>query len=161
MRRMEAAMGFQRRAWMAERLAWVALGLLVAAGLLGALGRGGWLSEAQAVTADGSLRLRYQRVQRLLTSSSVEVSALARPADGVVDLKLGREVLEGWQIRAVLPPPAASVGGAGTLALRFPAGDAPAPVAILEVEPRRAGLRTITVGAGDGPPTRLRVLVWP
>jgi len=158
---MEAAMGFQRRAWAAERFALLALGLLVAAGLLGALGRGGWLSETETQTADGSLRLRYQRVQRLLTSSSVEVSALARPADGVVELRLGRELLEGWQIRTVLPPPAASRGEAGTLVLRFPAGDAPAPVAILEVEPERAGLRTITVGAGDGPPARLRVLVWP
>jgi hypothetical protein len=158
---MEAAMGFQRRAWRTERLAWVALGLLVAAGLLGALGGGGWLSEAQAVTADGSLQIRYQRVQRLLTSSSVEVSALARPADGVVELRLGRELLEGWQIRTVLPPPAASRGEAGTLVLRFPAGDAPAPVAILEVEPERAGLRAITVGAGAGPLARLRVMVWP
>lgn len=161
MRRMEAAMGYQRRAWAVERLAWFVLALLVAAGLLGGFGRGGWLSEGRIGTADGLLEFRYQRVQRLLTSSDLEIVAPVRPADGALDVRLGRDLLDDWQIRTVLPPPAASRGEAGTLLLRFAAGDGPAPVAALEVEPKRAGLRTITIGAGDGPPARLRVLVWP
>lgn len=159
--RMERQMGYQRRAWAIERLAWAALVLLVAAGLLGVLGRGGWLSDSQTVTADGLLRLRYQRVQRLLAPCNIEVTALARPADDALDLRLGRDLLEHWRVRTVLPPPAASRGEAGTLLLRFPAGSAPAPVVVLEVEPKRAGLRTVTIGAGDGPLASLRVLVWP
>lgn len=160
-RRMEAHMAHQRRAWTVERLAWAALALLMAAGLLGALGRGGWLSDSRIVTADGLLHLRYQRVQRLLAPSNIEVTALARPADGVLDLRLGRDLLDDWQVRTVLPPPAASHGESGTLLLRFSVGAVPAPIVVLELEPRRAGLRTIAIGAGDGPPARLRVLVWP
>lgn len=160
-RRMEAEMVHQRRAWAVERLAWFALAAVVAAGLLGALGRGGWLSDTRAVAADGALGFRYQRVQRLLAESDIEVTALARPVGGALELRLGRDLLDGWQVRTVLPPPAASRGEAGSLVLRFPVGASPAPVVVLRLEPRRAGLRAMTIGAADGPPARLRVLVWP
>lgn len=160
-RRMEAQMGYQRRAWTAERVAWAALAVLVAAGLLGALGRGGWFSDAEVVTADGMLGVRYQRAQRLLAESEIEVTALARPAEGALDLRLGRDLLDDWQVRTVLPPPAASRGDAGALVLRFPVGAAPAPVVLLRLEPRRAGLRAMTVSAEGGPPARLNILVWP
>ena len=87
-------MAHQRRAWATERLAWAALAALVAAGLLGAFGRGGWLSDARATTEDGALSVRYQRVQRLLAQSTIEVAALSPPADGTLELRLGRDLLD-------------------------------------------------------------------
>jgi hypothetical protein len=160
MRRMEAQAAFQRRAWAWERVSWAALALIVAAGLLGLLGRQGWLSDAAAETADGVLRIRYQRMQRLLAPTDLEVEVLETRPDGFVDLRLGRDLLEDWQVQSITPSPAASRGESGTLVLRFPVAAGPAPVARLRLEPTRIGPREATVGAG-GAPARLRVLVWP
>lgn len=158
---MERAAGFQRRVWAVERAAWLGLALVVGAGLLGALGRGGPLSDAEATTPDGALRIRYERVQRLLASTIIQVEALRPPPGGTLELRLGQDILDGWQLQDMTPPPAASRGEAGALVLGFAVAAGGAPVVVLVARPNRMGLATVTVSAGGGPAARLRVLVWP
>ena len=161
MREMEADAGFQRRVWAVERVAWVGLALMAVAGLSGLLGRGGPLSDARAETADGALRIRYERVQRLLAPAAFQIEAPRTPPGGVLELHLGQDMLENWQLDAAFPPPAASRGETGGLVLEFPVASEGAPVMVLRATAERLGLLTATVRAGSGPPVRLRVLVWP
>lgn len=144
-----------------ERAAWIGLGLLAGASLLGVLGRGGPLSDAEVETADSALRIHYERVQRLLAPGAFRIEAPRAPPGGTVELRLGRDLLDGWRLEGTVPSPAASRGETGALVLSFPVASDAAPVVVLQVTAERMGMVTATLAAGSGPPARLRVLVWP
>lgn len=162
MQRMEEQLGFQRRTWRVQRLAWVALAILLVLGLLGGFGGAGWLATAEAVTPDGALRIEYRRIQRQTQPGLIRIDALHPPPDGRLELRLGPEFLRGWRVQGMLPLPAASRGEAGGLVLTLAvAGASEAPALLLQAEPVRPGIASLAIGAAAGPPARLRMLVWP
>ncbi|GGC66943.1 hypothetical protein GCM10011504_51160 [Siccirubricoccus deserti] len=162
MRRMEADLPFQHRSWQVERLSWAMLLVLVAAGLLGIFGGSGPLVAATALTPDEAIRLRYERVQRLLLRTTLLVELPRARPDGQLELRLGPEMLEGWEIHGTMPSAVVSRSGSDGVTLVFETAPAGAGTTIrLMVEPRRVGVRRLSVAAGDGPPSRPAVLIWP
>ena len=162
MREMEAHLPFQRRVWNGERAAWVALALLSLTGLLGVLGRGGPFSEAEVVTPDGALRIRYERFQRMLAPATFRIELGPRPpADGTVEVRFGTDVLEGWRFEGMVPQPASSRGVPGGLTLTLPVSSGAGQVLAVQTVAERAGIVRASIGSSAGPPVPLRVMVWP
>jgi hypothetical protein len=62
---------FQRREWVAERVAWAVMALLIAGALLGFFGTGP-LSRTTAGDEAGPLWLEYERFARLLAAGALE-----------------------------------------------------------------------------------------
>lgn len=162
MRQMEADIPFQRRVWTAERVAWVGLALLSLAGLLGVLGRGGPFSEAEVVTPDGALRIRYERFQRMLAPATFRIELGPRPPVGeTVEVQFGADVLEGWRLVGLMPSPASSRGVPGGLAFSLPVSAGAGQVLAVETVAERAGIVQASIGTLSGPPARMRAMVWP
>lgn len=162
MRQMEADVPFQRRVWIGERVAWVGLALLSLAGLLGVLGRGGPFSEAEVVTPDGALRIRYERFQRMLAPATFRIQLGPRPPAGeVVEVRFGTDVLEGWRLVGLMPSPASSRGVPGGLAFSLPVSVGAGQVLSVETVAERAGIVQGSIGTLSGPPARMRMMVWP
>jgi hypothetical protein len=162
MRRMETDLPFQHKSWQVERLSWIMLLALVAAGLLGIFGGSGPLVAATASSPDDALRLRYQRLQRLLLRTTLLVELPRARPDGRLELRLGPEMLEDWEIHGTMPSAVVSRSGSSGVTLVFEAAPAgPGTIIRLKVEPRRVGVHRLSVAAGDGPPSRPAVLIWP
>ena len=162
MQEMEADLPFQRRVWIGERVAWVCLALLSVAGLLGVLGRGGPFSEAEVVTPDGALRIRYERFQRMLAPATFRIELGPRPPAGeTVELRIGTDVLEIWRLVSMMPSPASSRGVAGGLILAFPVSAGAGQVLAVETVAERAGVVQASIGTLSGPPARMRMVIWP
>jgi hypothetical protein len=70
---------YQRREWRAQRFGWWALTVFVAAAALGVFG-GGPLSRATAASADGGLRLDYDRFVRSGAPARMLVHVAGSPA---------------------------------------------------------------------------------
>jgi hypothetical protein len=133
--RIEAGIGLQRRLWLAERLGWAAMALLVALALLGLTGGEGPAAVARAEAQ--ALTLHYARIQRAGAPALFLAEIAAEPGAVEARLRLDPAFLEGWRIREVQPPPvSASAGPAGVvLAFRREVPDAPLQVRLrTEVE---------------------------
>ncbi|MFC7541248.1 hypothetical protein ACFQU2_19765 [Siccirubricoccus deserti] len=104
MRRMEADLPFQHRSWQVERLSWAMLLVLVAAGLLGIFGGSGPLVAATALTPDEAIRLRYERVQRLLLRTTLLVELPRARPDGQWNCVWGRRCWRAGKSMEPCPP---------------------------------------------------------
>ena len=62
----------QRHHWIAERVGWTVITLVILAALLGLFGSG-WLSEASVGTPEGALRLEYSRFGRFLAPMTLRL----------------------------------------------------------------------------------------
>jgi len=163
-RRIEECHPIQRRVWRVQRIGWLGMALFVLAALLGLMGRGGPLAEAETTTPDGALRIRYERMQRLGSPTTLRIGARADAVEeGAIALQLDRAFLRDWRLRPGVPVPIAAAAGPDGLLLRFRAApDALHVAAVLEMTPERAFMiARPEIAVGDGPPARLLILVWP
>jgi Protein of unknown function (DUF421) len=71
--------GFQKWEWVAQRVGWAALIMMVVTALTGALSDA-LLTHAQARAADGSLDIRYDRVTRKRVRATITVTCRVREA---------------------------------------------------------------------------------
>ena len=100
-----SAVALQRRVWRVQRVAWALMALAVLAALLGLMGSGP-LSQRSVASADGTVRVEYERFLRRGAPTTLTIHA--RPADresSVHALWLGRSYLESVRVEGVLPPP--------------------------------------------------------
>lgn len=103
------------------RALWIALLLLMAAGVLGVFGRGP-LSDAVAVTGDGSVQVHYDRFVRAYASTALDIEV--RPSEGgVVAFVLSREYLDAFHIDGIHPLPVEMVDTSDGMRFRFAAAD--------------------------------------
>lgn len=145
---------FQERWRRFERAMWVVFGLVVIAALLGAFGHG-WLAEASREAADGSLRVEYERIERVGAPS---LFVMRWRGAGDEPLHVGDALVRELGAARVIPEPARSVVGDG-VTYTFPvAGNAKVELAL---EPRKPGVHTFDVRRGDGASVRGRILVLP
>ncbi len=162
MERMEALQGFQRRSWVLERIAWLGMLGLLLVGLAGGFGGAGWLAGAEATTPDGALRITYSRVQRQQSPTMFRVEALRPDQQGRLELRLGRDLLDGWEVQSLLPQAAESRGDAQGLVLTYRLqGGGAAPVLLLMAQAVAPGIVQASIGTAEGAPVVLRILVWP
>ena len=153
-------MEFQSRWWRFERFVWAFFTLVLIADLAGALGRGP-LANAKGTAPDGSLTVKYERVERANSSSIVTV--LPPPSavhNGAVQLFVSETVLDRLGAQRVIPQPKDSVLGPGGVTYTFPASAQPTPIQI-ELKPSFIGLHHFTIGVPGSQPVQASAFVLP
>jgi hypothetical protein len=153
---------FQRREWLAERVAWSVMALVVGAAILGLFGSGP-LSRSIAGDEAGPLWLEYERFVRLLAPADLKVhlgpGAAAQPT---VRVWIDRRYMESAELKQVTPQPVGMEAGAERLILTFRRVDGDRSTAItFNMRPSRSGSLSGRVGLIDGPTVRFDQFVYP
>jgi len=130
---------FQRVSWIAHRVGWFVMLLLVIGALAGLFGRGP-LSNAHV--ANQSLAVTYDRFLRLQAPSEVVVSifnmeSLSKP----LELFVSREYLKRFQMEKVIPEPSSVEFAGEYLIYKFNFGkDVKSNEVTFQLKPSRFGL---------------------
>lgn len=151
---------FQRRWWRFEKITWSFFVLVLVADLSGVLGRGP-LANADAMTSDGTLRVKYERVLRENTSSIMTLLPTDRAVhNGQLRLYVSDSVVKQLGAQRVIPQPIVSTVGDGGVVYTFPATSLPMTIQI-ELKPSFIGRHPYTVGIAGGSSVSLKSLVLP
>lgn len=98
---------FQRKFWVAERIAWMGFVLLIVLALAGLTGSGGPLAQATFGTPAGSVE--YPRVSRWQAADSMTVRFAAGAEVGTVNLE--PEFLRTFEVSSIQPEPRSAATG--------------------------------------------------
>lgn len=134
----------ERREWIAERIGWAGMALLIAAALLGAFGSGP-LADARA--EGGGLEARYRRFARAKADSKVE---LVLPSG---QLWVARAALDDYDLERITPQPDRTTLLADRWIYEFGAGGKVS----LTLRPERPGHAAVRLGSGAA---ELRLEQW-
>jgi hypothetical protein len=151
---------FQRKWWRFERIVWSVFLLILVCDLLGLFGRG-LLSKAKQVSADGSLTLEYERMERADTPSIMTLHfADGAIHDGRVQVFVSRAVVGSLGAQRVSPQPLISAIGKGGITYTFAATQGPAVVQIA-LKPSFPGPHKFSMRMVGGEPIEGSVFVFP
>ncbi len=151
---------FQRRWWIFERTIWSIFTLLIILALLGVFGRG-YLAKAERRSADGSIDVRYDRVQRTGTPSMLAVSFGPEAIrDGKIQLFVTESMVKQLGAQRIIPAPLSTTLGAGGLTYVFPANTLPATVEFA-LQPDGPGSFPFSIQLPGSAPVSARVVVMP
>ncbi|NUT79915.1 MULTISPECIES: hypothetical protein [Pseudomonas] len=101
-------MAFQHKVWRFERVGWYVLVLLVILTLLGLFSRGP-LSSRELQSNDGSLGVKYEAFHRNGSTNTMVIRLKGQP-NAVLEVELGGDWLEGFEVQALQPAPIRSAG---------------------------------------------------
>ncbi len=105
-------MVLQRKVWRFERLGWYGLVVLIGLTLAGLFSKGP-LSSAEVRSADGQLRVEYQRFLRNGASAELIVHLQGKPR-APIEVELSGQLLRGFEVEMLQPQPLkASAAGDG------------------------------------------------
>jgi hypothetical protein len=151
---------FQRRWWRFERIIWSFFGLVIVCDLLGLFGRG-YLAKAQRNTADQTIQLKYERVERVNAPSVMSISfGPSAIRNGEIHLFVSESVVKELGARRLIPEPASSTVGDGGVTYIFPATTLPATVEF-ELSPAHPGIPSFTAGVVGAEMVKAKVTVLP
>jgi hypothetical protein len=154
---------FQRRAWVAQRIAWAFMAVFVVAAAVGLLGSGP-LSHAR-IEVPGLMTVEYERFARFETSETLTVRLEPAATGGEsVRLSLNRDFLDSAKIETVLPPPVRVEAMAGRLVYVFAVAERRVPLMVsFTFDPQQIGVHEATVGleSSDSRRVTFRQLVYP
>lgn len=151
---------FQRRWWRFENVVWIFFVLIIVADLSGILGRGPLANEHRR-SADGTLDLRFERVERANTSSIMTMQFGASAVhDGKLQLYVSDSILKKLGAQRVIPQPEVSAVGEGGVTYTFAATSRPMTVQI-ELKPSFIGTHTFDVGVPGGNLLHAKTFVLP
>jgi len=151
---------FQERWWKFENAVWMFFALLLVLDLLGVFGRG-WLAKAQAVSSDGAVQMKYERIERTMTPSVMRVYFGPNAAqDGKYKLFVSGSVVQELGNQRIAPQPETSAVGVGGVTYTFPALGQPAVVSF-SLEPSSPGVYHFSLGVPGGDMIERRVVVVP
>jgi hypothetical protein len=151
-----------RREWRVQRIGWIVMALLVAAGLAGAFGRGP-LAKGEARSPSGLLEVDYQRLTRHESPSELDVAVDAgRLPSRELRLWIARDYLSAVSLDRVIPEPDHAEAGRDRVTMVFPiaAGEQVARVQ-LQMEVRDLWTRRIRLGVEGGDSVALTQFVFP
>jgi hypothetical protein len=135
---------FQRKWWNFERAVWIFFSLILVLTLAGAFGRGP-IAKAERRTKDGSIDVKYDRIQRTGTPSIVTVNlGPAAIQNGKAELFISDSMVKELGAQRVVPSPERAVLGGDGLTYTFPASGLPSSVEFA-LEPTGPGLRHFTI----------------
>jgi hypothetical protein len=144
-----------RREWLAQRIAWVLLILIILAGLAGLFGSGP-LSKRSIATASGTIEV--DRFARRRASDEWLIRAIQD--DSQLALRISASFLERYEIRAIVPEPASARVDGSDVVFVFDAAAARGTVAF-HVEPEAIGLSEGSFVLNDSEPLLIRQFVYP
>ena len=139
---------FQRKWWKFENGVWLFFLLLLLCDVLGVFGRG-WLAKAQISTADQTLALDYERVERAGTPSIMTLHfGSGAIHQGTVRVFVSESVIKRLGAQRVSPQPAKSTLAQGGIVYTFDAeGPSVVEIALSPSFPGRQRFRMNVVGA--------------
>jgi hypothetical protein len=151
---------FQRRWWRFEKAAWVLLAVVLVADALGAFGRG-WLARGERHAADGTLRLRYERIERTGTPSNLIIDfGPSAVHDQKVRLFSSESIVKELGAQRIIPQPTLSEIGPGGITYTFPATGSPASISIA-LQPSFPGIHHLELHVPGAAPIRATIVVLP
>lgn len=154
---LEQDLTLERRSWLAERVGWGAMALVLIAGLLGLFGPG-MLNMASAGDSSAPLWLEYGRFWRLLSSTALQVhlnpgalraSKAQNNSDNSSQVRvwLSRDYVDRAHIESVVPAPESVESGSDRVIYTFKVTDRTQPAMVtFNVKPEKAGLLTGRIG---------------
>lgn len=116
----------QRREWLVERIGWAVAGLLLAAGLLGYLGRGP-LTWTRIASEDQSLALEYYWTEHYQADSELRMFVdESAGSEDAVRIAVARSFLDETTVQGIWPPPVSTEAEEDRLIFTFKLGKKPA-----------------------------------
>jgi hypothetical protein len=151
---------FQRKWWRFENFAWILFSLIIVLDLAGLFGRGP-IAKAERRTADGTIDVKYERIERTESPSILTIDfGPSAIHDGKIKLYISESLVKGLGTQRVVPAPLETMIGDGGLTYTFSASKPPASVD-LALEPSGPGIYHFTVGVVNAEPVEARVFVVP
>lgn len=148
--------GLQRWIWRCERLGWVLLGLFVALALAGLFASGGPWATATRVSADGQLRVEYERFQRRGAPATLTLEL----APGLDRIGLDERLVADWTVEALYPQPLRMTSSDGVLWLDLAPGTGSSRLH-LALRPDRLGTVDWRILRPGQPPLALSAFIYP
>ncbi len=151
---------FQRKWWRFTNVMWIVFAAIVIADLLGCFGRGP-LANARLRTNDGSMELKYERIERFSTPSILHIQFGPNAIhDGKIQLWVGESFIKSLGNQRVVPQPAASVIGQDGILYTFAATTIPAGVEFA-LEPTAPGIYNLSMRVPGSEQLNARIFVMP
>lgn len=143
-----------------EQAVWIVLLVFIALSLAGVFGRGP-LAKAHVQAADGSMDLKYERVQRFGTPSVMTIEFPASAIqNGAVHLWASDSLVKPLGTQRVVPQPERSVIGGGGILYTFPATTTPITVEF-QTQPSALGLSELKLQVSGKAMVEARMFVMP
>jgi len=151
---------FQHKWWRFTRVMWAVFTVIVIADLLGCFGRGP-LANAHMRTSDGTMDIKYERIERFSTPSMLRIQ-LGQNAihAGKIQLWVGESLVKPLGNQRVIPQPLTSSVGDGGVLYTFAATALPASVAFA-LEPSAPGIYDANIRVPGSRQSNLRIFVMP
>ncbi len=151
---------FQRRWWRFERAVWMVFTAIVILDLLGFLGRGHF-AKARLHAQDGSMEVRYERIERYSAPSILMVQFGPNAIrEGKVQLWASESLVKALGNQRVVPQPAASVVSQGGILYTFPAAGVSGSVEFA-LEPRSVGMQALQLHVPGFQELLMKIFVMP
>jgi hypothetical protein len=151
---------FQRKWWRFENCVWVIFSVIIVLDLSGFFGRGPF-AKAERRTADGTIDVRYERIERTESPSILSIRfGQTAIVDGKIRLYISESLVQELGTQRIVPAPLTSEVGNGGLTYTFLASKPPASVD-LALEPSGPGIFEFTIGVAGAEPLHAKVLVVP
>jgi hypothetical protein len=130
--------GFQRWEWRLQRVGWLLLGGIVAAGLAGLLGDGP-LSRRQRESSDGRMVAAFERFLHRSAPAAIELRLGPAPRSRPATLRVPSASLNQVRILRVTPEPQSERAGPDGIVFQFPLSPGEPSTIVLHVEPEQWG----------------------
>ena len=151
---------FQRKWWRFENFAWILFTLIIVLDVAGLFGRGP-IARAERRTADGTIDLKYERIERTDSPSILTIDfGPSAIHDGKIKLYVSESLVRGLGTQRVVPAPLETMIGDGGLTYTFSASKPPATVD-LALQPSGPGIYHFTIGVVNDEPVQAKVFVVP
>jgi hypothetical protein len=153
-------LAFQRKWWRFERAVWMVFTIIIVMDLLGFFGRG-YFAKVQMRANDGTLLLKYERIERYSAPSIMTVQfGPAAIHDGRVQLWVNESVVKALGNQRIIPEPASSVIGQSGILYTFPA-TRNAASAEFALEPTAIGISRLMLGVPGAQQLKADIWVMP
>ena len=151
---------FQRKWWRFTGIVWTIFTAIVIADLLGCFGRG-YFANAHMRTNDGTIDMKYERIERFSTPSALRVQfGQSAIRDGKIQLWISDRFIKSLSNQRVIPQPLSSVVGQGGVLYTFLAANPPAVIEF-SLEPTAPGIYDLAMRVPGSEELRPRIFVMP
>ena len=154
---------YQYREWTAQRIGWIVMALFVLAALLGMLGSMGPLASAYNEAPDGSIGVKYMRLERHHAPARFVVEVAPESVvDGEVRLWLDTDYLTTLGLQSVVPEPDRVELGAERITYVFSVAEGDGPMDItFQYEHDGFWRQDVQLGLVDGASLEFYQFIFP
>jgi len=158
---LEEDLKFQRGEWIAQRIGWGVMALVVIAALLGLFG-GGPLSRATVSDDQGLLVVDYNRFLRHHKADTLRLKLTPDHGANEVHLRVSADYLDALEIQQITPEPVRMTLEEGWQVLVFRVSQPGSPVAVtVHFEPDDFGSLTAQMRLNDQSPIVFEQFIYP